>query len=1739
MRNLKRALSLVLAAAMLIGMMVVSASAVSYNDFSDREEIVSKDAVSMLTTLGIIEGKPDGSYAPGEGVDRAQMAKMISVIMNQGADNSALYVNSPTGLTDVASHWAVGHINFCYTTGIIAGRGNGTFDPDAGVTAVEAAKMLLVAAGYDPKIEGFEGNDWAINVNARASALGIFRNFTKDVTQPLNRDDAALLIYNALDIEMIEKYENGYALAYADSRTILSAMYGVYKVEGVVVANEWAQLQKTDSDAALREGKTTLDNVIVYDSTTANTTIDEGVREKDPVTFNVTTPVEYMGKTVTLYIEKTTILSNSKVLGVATKDDVNVINFTAATEDTVKDYLKGTGVAVNDETEYYVNYGYMDNEDDAIEWINEYYYNYNAGNHFGLNGIEVQVIDNNDDGTAEYVLYLQETLSEVARYNERNETVAFYTPDRTGTSQVNLKHPSTTDDAVTTVTEDMADVVLTDDVSLEGVVTSENVNLDTEALILYVQYGGRTYIGNPDTVAGKMTRIDRDKNDELFITIDDGDPYYQSYILDAASMVDVDVTRFYIESARTEVGFDTTYDFILDSNGYIVAFRPAEEVETNYALVLESAWTQNALDKSGQVKILMADGTEKKFDINWDDSADAFENITGIDAPGDVAHEDPDGRLELYLGSRDVHNTVGNPNSYQTNRARGSIITYSLNEAGDELTIESVLQGNTFNPIATDDSLEIANVNTSTTAGVSDSKTVIFLDGVQNNQTNLQYTTDGYDNGTGRITVAPSNYEDGDMDLRTGTKNYAVDLNTVAFYWYVADDKGNTDPSDDEIHYGTATGWNKMSDVNARTDVQVYPVLEKVSNATYQASNLAELILFEAEPDTVAADYMLVLNRNAIGKDMLELNVVFEDGTAATIKVDDEGDFKKDRPESYMQAWTYSENADGTYDIGTMWNTWGTADLLIEGTIDLNDGTYLALPSTANVWDVTEVDNGGDDVPTGRFQKNVLVNTVAIVSEGQVRTAWVWDLDDDASAGTGFTFNWDTTGFVDVYGWYGDDWARIEMLRAFADGKNVRFWGDLTLDRDLVIPNGLILQVEGDVKDGTSAASGYNFDITGGGTLRVREDFTVYGSSVDVNTQVGRDLLLGDITTINSRVGVYDDIIGNTIDASETDDVTEGYPLTVSSTGRVFVNDEVNVASVIVDGHLESKNLHIVGGSVNSTSTLIVDGDIHLHGGAGALVIGHTAKGNATVGGRIYGAGDLVVNNGTLTLLRSASVDLTGDVEVYTNGVLSQTMGGSRDLKATTVTISGGEVTLPGTIVANTVTLSGGKLTVTSRPANLVTPIGGQLIIRDGSGTTQPEEPSTQVTFTEMKFAGVDVTLNRDGTVGTVTLPADSSTPANSANKGWTIKTNPSSTTVTVTDDASTPNTIDATNGVYQSGDYIVTVERDGNKVLTCTVTVEVAGAISVGITNTNGVIATFMKDGKETLFHNDSQPTALAGQDFTFTLYPSSAIQIKSVSYTNTALGSESKTLTATGNNVYTIPGEDVSAGLTVTVTAEAKDVNVTDKGSTKTEIAAVIKNNGIYLTTTGTGTISEVARQDAIKAAFAEAYGLNVADVTIGVNGKQVTVSGGGYTVTAEPTIMNPRDLVIGDQQHWIYEMYTELATSTGTDIGLMGRYVDLVEGNYVTYDYTVSAVTGEGYTITVNNPVVLGDVSVPAFADDPNTASLGEVSGHGNSTQFVILAFESSDGDQLFALIGNDDTNPTVTFDGTSYKIIVNWN
>ena len=955
MRNLKRALSLLLAVVMVIGMMVVGASAASYTDFSDKGEIVNKDAVSMLTTLGIIEGKPDGSYAPTEGVDRAQMAKMISVIMNQGTDNSALYENSPTGLTDIASNWAKGHINYCYTTGIIAGRGNGTFDPSAGVTAVEAAKMLLVAAGYDPKTEGLEGSDWAINTNALASRLGIFRSFTKDVTQALNRDDAALLIYNALDVEMIEKYENGYAIAYNDSRTILSAMYGVYKVEGVVLGNEYAVLNGTDYDESMMDGKTLLAaGYKIIASTTSNTMVEDPATKKD-TTFNVETPVEYLGKTVTMYVRKDTILANSEVLGVTLNEKANTIVTSVANETDMKDLLKGTGISLkSNETEYYVNYGIVKNEDAANDILKLDRKSTVTPN---SNGIELEIIDNDNDGVAEYVLWVQEDLTVITSLNEKKETIAF---------------GSDTDKDITSYNKGRA-------IDLEDVTLYDGA--EEGDIVLVRTYGGHYYVSQPEVVTGEMESYSSNKTKEQWIKVD-GTEYKPSFINVSGEGYAEEFYTFDVTECAKDGGvqWDTKYDFYLDSNGYVAAFKPAEKTVNNYALILESGYMPGAFasDTTAKVTALLSDGTEGTYTLNFSASAKNLgEQIdeAAYDADKNMGIQE----LKGFLGTSDSDNSSTAPwnskfgsytkvfvdndtngdhpeNDYKDGMGKGYVITYSLTD-DNVMTIKSVV-------------------------GTYDK------------------SKPGYNLGAGVVDTLSSDYESGSASLRydSGSGKLAIDEDTVAFYYDA------TNPKD--VKYGVAVGYSKMANVDKNTSF----MSQKVGT-----TNLADVVLFNDEGVVAAKDYIYILGRNdhsSSGK-YVEVYGVLEDGTAATLKItrDNYEDMDLDDKDTmYYSVFAYTTNSD---DISTLSNP--ASDIVLNGyglmltnrtvafdtkhTADdpLTKSDYqdsYALPSSAKVWNVTDIDEG-DDAPAGSFSTNKVKHTILVLdsTKTKIETAFVWDLE--------------------------------------------------------------------------------------------------------------------------------------------------------------------------------------------------------------------------------------------------------------------------------------------------------------------------------------------------------------------------------------------------------------------------------------------------------------------------------------------------------------------------------------------------------------------------------------------------------------------------------------------------------------------------------------------------------------------------------------------------------------------------
>ena len=132
---------------------------------------------------------------------------MICVALNGG--KAPLLGNTEPVFSDTKGHWASDYINYCYTAGIVSGdTGKGsTFRPDATVTGIEAAKMMLVAIGYKPTVAGFTGAEWAQNV-AMAPQKGLFDGIgAVNASAGLTRDKCGSAHLNGINANVVE-YNN-------------------------------------------------------------------------------------------------------------------------------------------------------------------------------------------------------------------------------------------------------------------------------------------------------------------------------------------------------------------------------------------------------------------------------------------------------------------------------------------------------------------------------------------------------------------------------------------------------------------------------------------------------------------------------------------------------------------------------------------------------------------------------------------------------------------------------------------------------------------------------------------------------------------------------------------------------------------------------------------------------------------------------------------------------------------------------------------------------------------------------------------------------------------------------------------------------------------------------------------------------------------------------------------------------------------------------------------------------------------------------------------------------------------------------------------------------------------------------------------------------------------------------------------------------------------------------------------
>lgn len=594
MRNLKKALSLVLASATLVGMVSVGASAA---DFTDKESITNAEAVEMVSTLGIINGLPDGSYGPDQLVDRASMAKMITLALNGGAEPVLGTKTTPT-YSDIKGTWAETYIEYCSSMTIIAGDGQGRFNPTGNITGSQAAKMLLVALGYDSTVFGFTGADWEINTNREANDAGLYDGLEGlQASAPLSRDDAAQMIYNALNAYIMEKTPTknsdgttSYTYSLSKNTTLLSQKFGAKVFVGTFDGNA--------NSLNLKDGYVQVTGKL--------TTETEG---SNNASFPADIAISNIGEEYKVIFKDGTggvanqPDSKDTIYGVYKTDGVSVVNATPdqiSTSYTTAGKIKVDGTtysvidATNDATTAVVrNFGAKEEivvDADASESATSFK-TYKAAfeSLAGQNGNSVKFILNSDGKITK--AYLTEyTLGTVTAKNSEKVTIS-------GVGAIKIED-----------NDIYADIAKNDVVVVSKLYDGDNTQ--------YV-------VTKAESVSGKVTGYTANNADTSSKVVLDGTTYevYNKAAMPASVAGDTGTTKF----GTSDINADYTLYLV---NGFVAAAVKTSETASNYSLVIDmnDGTAGSALD-SQKIVVMAADGTKTTLTVS-DKSPDKDTDIT-------------------------------------------------------------------------------------------------------------------------------------------------------------------------------------------------------------------------------------------------------------------------------------------------------------------------------------------------------------------------------------------------------------------------------------------------------------------------------------------------------------------------------------------------------------------------------------------------------------------------------------------------------------------------------------------------------------------------------------------------------------------------------------------------------------------------------------------------------------------------------------------------------------------------------------------------------------------------------------------------------------------------------------------------------------------------------------------------------------------------------------------------------
>lgn len=163
------------------------------------------EAIDMLYSNGVINGKSEGRFVPGDNVTRAEFVKMIIGLYGISTDGAEC------NFKDVNKDWSYPFIAAAFQSGVVVGVNDDEFKPNANITREEAAvivyKVLIHIGNKDFAMASSFSDDgsispWAAEAIYALKGIGVINGKGENMFFPkdnMTRAEAAKIIFSSVN----------------------------------------------------------------------------------------------------------------------------------------------------------------------------------------------------------------------------------------------------------------------------------------------------------------------------------------------------------------------------------------------------------------------------------------------------------------------------------------------------------------------------------------------------------------------------------------------------------------------------------------------------------------------------------------------------------------------------------------------------------------------------------------------------------------------------------------------------------------------------------------------------------------------------------------------------------------------------------------------------------------------------------------------------------------------------------------------------------------------------------------------------------------------------------------------------------------------------------------------------------------------------------------------------------------------------------------------------------------------------------------------------------------------------------------------------------------------------------------------------------------------------------------------------------------------------------------------------